>query len=295
MLENNIVFVKSYKVAGTSMTQIMLRLAWLYSRIIDMETKSDFFRFEMYQDLLASRQIHFDILVQETWNKTWVTNLELENAVHITCLRDPVDAFESLFHYVDMTQFYNVSSFSEFVLKCNSTDGPRSERMKGLWGRNQLSYSLGLPEEHFDNIKMIEKFSKEIEEQFDLVMITEYFEESLIFLKNILSVPLMHVLSTKSNARHENSKHIITNKERDILSNWLKADIYLYQQFRRKFEMKMKSRIKKEAKILRKFNELLYKSCNVYQDNLSFSKIRRKKAKLSEPLPSRIYFVTTSS
>ncbi|KAK2702101.1 hypothetical protein QYM36_019286 [Artemia franciscana] len=216
-------------------------LAWLYSRIIDIDAKSGFLHWDMFNGLITSNQIDFEILVQETWNKTWVTrlkklthtHLKLERALHITTLRDPVDAFESLFHHLELAQFYNVSSFAEFVLKCNSTECPGRGRKHGLWGRNQLSYSLGLEEKYFDDMKMIEQFSKEIEEQFDLVMIAEYFEESLIVLKNMLNVPLIHVISAKVNARHNDSKHVVTTQERSILSNWLKADIHLYQLFRR--------------------------------------------------------------
>ncbi|KAK2702397.1 hypothetical protein QYM36_018992 [Artemia franciscana] len=211
--------------------QHIVMLAWLYSRCIDLTIKSDFFCLDLHHNLINSNLIHFDILVQETWNKTMTRSLEFDSAMHFTILRNPVDAFESLFHYIDMAKFYNVSSFPEFIKKLNSSDPIRSDRLYGA-GRNQLSFNLGLPVKHFDNMDMIKKKSKEIEKRFNLVMISEYFEESLIFLKNLLRIPLIHVMSTKSNARHQESRHILTVGEKDILSNWLNADIYLYQLFR---------------------------------------------------------------
>ncbi|XP_065583526.1 galactose-3-O-sulfotransferase 2-like [Artemia franciscana] len=214
-------------------------------------------------------------------------SLKLDSAMHFTILRNPVDAFESLFHYIDMAKFYNVSSLPEFIKKLNSSDPIRSDRLYGL-GRNQLSFNLGLPVKHFDNMDMIKKNSKEIEKRFDLVMIFEYFEESLIFLKNLLEIPLINVMSTKSNARHQESKHILTVGEKDILSKWLKADIYLYQLFRRKFEESMTTRITEEAKILRKFNDLLYQACNVSQHKIDIGeKVSIGKATLSEPFTNK--------
>ncbi|XP_065561329.1 galactosylceramide sulfotransferase-like isoform X2 [Artemia franciscana] len=233
MKVKQIVFVKSYKVSGTAITEVLMRLAWLYLRTIDVKWKSHFLHSGIYESSVAHKKINFDVLSDDHWNESLIQTLGMADALHITSLREPVDAFESLFHYVDMRDFYGVSSITEFVRMINGTSARINTRMNGKWGRNQLSFALGLPEIYFDSEENIRRFVKKVEQKFDLVMISEYYEESLVILKDMLRVPLLHVMSAKSNVRHNDSKAVLSHQEGSILSKWLKADVYLYQVFRR--------------------------------------------------------------
>ena len=71
---------------------------------------------------------------------------------------------------------------------------------------NQMALNLGLSSDSFDDEEAVDKLIESIEKDFDLVMITERMDESLILLRHLLCWPMENITSLVSDAR--NPKYI---------------------------------------------------------------------------------------
>jgi hypothetical protein len=96
---------------------------------------------------------------------------------------------------------------------------------------NQMAYDLGYyPLYGVREVPSVSKFVQKVEERFDLVMITEMFEESLVLLKQELGVPIEEVYAghfkedtdsrTKVTAVQKEMIHTVTNVDRKLYSHF---------------------------------------------------------------------------
>ena len=102
-------------------------------------------------------------------------------------------------------------------------------RVNSYLGRNQQLWDLGLPASQIQNQSRVEQKIAEIASDFDLVMIAEQFDESLVLLSDLLCWPLANMTSLKVNARKSSAVEKLSPKARDILREWLWADQMLYE------------------------------------------------------------------
>ena len=79
-------------------------------------------------------------------------------------------------------------------------------RTRNNLGLNQQIFDLGMPLPRIDESKLVRKKISELEENFDLVMLSERMSESLVLLAALLCVPLSDVVVLKVNARKSDAK-----------------------------------------------------------------------------------------
>ena len=176
------------------------------------------------------------------WNFIEVDQLMGSNTKYITVIRDPVDVFESFFGYSELHKFYgvNLTTFIE-----NVKDEPNSKfynrRRSNYIGRNQISWDFGVDPKDFDNMPAIRKKIFEIEKHFDLVMIAERMDESLVLLQDVLCWPTEHVTHLDLNQRKRENTVQLTDQQRQVLRTWLRADYAIYDYFREKFDQRVAS------------------------------------------------------
>ena len=113
-----------------------------------------------------------------------------------------------------------------------------------LWygfGMNQQSFDLGLMNGRWSGIEAQKDFIDRIDTDFDLVMITERMEESLVLLADVLCVPLETVIIVKDhNVRPKVKVKMLSQANREKLEQYLEPDRLLYDHFLRKLDKKIK-------------------------------------------------------
>lgn len=85
----------------------------------------------------------------------------------------------------------------------------------------------------------LQKKIKELDKDFDLVLLAENFQESMVLLAHELCWPLDYVKSFKLNARKADYKVELSPQERQTLIAWQEGDMRLYQHFKSKFDKKV--------------------------------------------------------
>ncbi|XP_076349215.1 galactosylceramide sulfotransferase-like isoform X2 [Tachypleus tridentatus] len=152
-----------------------------------------------------------------------------------------------------------------FVNVVNISEENSDMRFGDKIGRNQMSFDLGLEVKDFENVSVLRDFTVKLNEEFDLVMITEQIDESLILLQNLLCWEIDDVVTFKLNARNEKFIKRLTPSVRLRLQKVNYADQVLYNFFKERLAEKIQNfgRAKLGAKVkeLRIRKDFWYNFC----------------------------------
>ena len=130
-----------------------------------------------------------------------------------------------------------------------------------------MLFDLGLNKNDLNNESIVNKKIKDIEDQFDLVMIAEKFSQSIVLLKNELCWESQDVTSFHLNGRQKDTKSQLNKTTRTLLKDYLKSDYALYNHFLKIFQSKLEMmgilKMEKEVSALEKANSEIYRACAV--------------------------------
>ena len=154
----------------------------------------------------------------------------------VTIVRDPIEQFKSIYGYYNFFKFLGNLSFSQFL---DNLKDFGLVRIKNVIGRNQMLFDLGFPVSDFDNEDKVKRFVEKARKIFDLVMVMEKFEESIVLLKHLLCWDYEDFVFLKLNSMKEGTKLKLSADQEDKLSLWLKADKFLYARLKEVFEKKI--------------------------------------------------------
>lgn len=108
------------------------------------------------------------------------------DTIYVTIIRNPVNLFESMFHYYDLNKTWNID-FNLFNNKNNQIPKRISEkRFVGKIGINQMMFDNGFQMQYFNNTDKIKNYIHKLDSIYSLVMVAERMDESLILLKHLL-------------------------------------------------------------------------------------------------------------
>lgn len=248
-----IVFIKTHKTGSTTVQSLLYRyglfrkLSFVFRR---QNTKNGHVRYikltknspkAMFLPSVGRGKCSYkdyDIsAIHAVHNRPVMESYMNPGAKFITILRYPVYQFVSAFLFFHIDKNINGNTMDEKLL--NYIQGDKWK--KSDYGRNSQSYDLGLSKKYFDDVnitrKLIEKLSKEL----DLVMISEYFEESLVLLKNELRWSFEDVSFIFHN-KGKREKPKLSVELVNAIKKFNNADVMLYDYFNKTFWDKIKEK-----------------------------------------------------
>jgi hypothetical protein len=115
-----------------------------------------------------------------------MSSLMPNGTLFITIVRDPVELFESMFHYYRLDKLWNITFdiFSDESIKI--PDKIYTQRYLGKIGINQMMFDLGMNVSDFTKPFTVKEYIDKLDSIFDLVMLSEKMDESLVLLKHLL-------------------------------------------------------------------------------------------------------------
>lgn len=194
------------------------------------------------------------------------------NTVYLTLIRDPVHTFESIFscHMSTVPAFRlarertasNGTPALLVFLEAPESHWDSSEPLNGL-ARNPMSFDLGLSSQG-RNISWVQDLAR-LAETFQLVMVAEHFDESLVLLRELLQVELEDLAYVRLNVRAAGDIVPLNAETKAQIRSWNSLDVLLYDFFLQAFWEKVEKygaeRLQREVGVLRRAVESLEKRC----------------------------------
>eukprot|EP00092_Neocalanus_flemingeri_P102812 GFUD01131520.1.p1 GENE.GFUD01131520.1~~GFUD01131520.1.p1 ORF type:complete len:397 (+),score=109.33 GFUD01131520.1:40-1230(+) len=262
-----IVYLKTHKCASSSLQNIFLRFGERHN--LNFVLPNSGYQIgggavKFSQSMLGSDpKQNYNILCMHTrFNKIEMEAVMGKNTAYITMLRDPIDVFESQWQFYGLHGHFGMN-IDQFAV------APKIGKLSTRWwkqiGQNQMLWDLGLDE--VENEEMVLKKIDEIEKHFDLVMIAEQFDESLVLMKETLCWDFEDITSLKLNGRKDGWKKSLNESTKSYLKKYLNSDYMLYNHFKNIFQYKIKqfgtNKMNSELQNLAKTTADMTKSCSV--------------------------------
>ncbi|XP_006813848.1 galactosylceramide sulfotransferase-like [Saccoglossus kowalevskii] len=230
----NMVFIKTHKTGSTSLHCIFCRygyankLSFVFST---RNTKDGHIRKEhLNQSIIlppiggfVNSSSKYNILTGHVSYKRKTINSFMEdNPIYVTILREPATHVESHMNFFSQRKQV-MASMQAFLKK------PRTSKNEA--GRNNQLREFGLSFESTLNERIVNETIMTLDKEFDLVLILEYFDESLILLKHLLCWSFEDIIYLAQNQR--TTRETITDTFRHNVYRWSNADYLFYNYFNR--------------------------------------------------------------
>ena len=265
-LVKGIVFLKTHKTGSSTMTNIIMRHADKYNQSVALPAED---RWE-----LGGYPAHIDARLLEPQDleryQVLSHHFRLDipamreivpfNTKAITIIREPVSNVESAFGFYRDQQPLNdwmpdidpndrIEKFYDNPSQYYKTDTDWFYRTK-----NQMMFDMGYDVSRDDD-EYINNAIQELDKYFDLVLLTDYFDESLVMLRSLMCWSWHDVIYIKFKMRTEEAKSKISPELEEKIKIWNRADVKMYNYFNQTFWKKAESfgidRLYKEVEELR--------------------------------------------
>ncbi|XP_047490492.1 galactose-3-O-sulfotransferase 4-like [Penaeus chinensis] len=246
---DSVYFLKVPKCASTTSFQIFVTYGIMHSLTFALPPKPGLVPISpsiLPPEYHRSPDGRYNMAVCHTqFNKEGARQVVEESAKYVAFVREPASRFESAWYYgnyerkfhTNLTNFIKASTYSR--------------KQKTFLNRIANYFGVKDPSDRITEREMDDK-AKELQQSFDLVMITERFDESLVLLKHLMCWETEDVAYVRAKVRQPEHRRRLTKAEKDKLRRINRQDVFLYKFFSKIFEEKVKAfgkeRMKREVK-----------------------------------------------
>ncbi|KAI1891289.1 hypothetical protein AGOR_G00142250 [Albula goreensis] len=271
----NVMFLKTHKTGSTTVQNMLLRYA--DSRNLNVAIPKDRKTFEAdnlfsakYVDKYQENGTSFNFITHHLrFNSVQLKKvLKAKDTFYFTIIRHPVSQMESAFSFFrrSFAAFKAAKSLEDFLKNANKYYDPASTKGNNELVKNPAWFDFGYDSTGRYSEHEIAKALLEIGKSFDLILITEYFDESMILLKEAMCWDIDDVVTFKHNSRNESDRKNISQDVASRIQDWNSLDWRLYNHFNVTFwakleEMFSPARLQEELAILREKRKLLETQC----------------------------------
>ncbi|KAF6739020.1 Galactose-3-O-sulfotransferase 4 [Oryzias melastigma] len=298
---NHIMFLKTHKTASSTVLNMLYRFGEEHSLRFALPLGYQLgyplpFNAHRVKGYRGPRVVEFHIMGNHMrFNKMEVEKVMPADTFYFSIIRDPVALTESSFAYYKEVApaFRKAKGLGEFADDPNRYYDPRLRNNQ--YARNLLWFDFGLDHNANFSVALAQRGEDLIRRTFKLILISEYFDQSMILLRHALCWPLDAVVSFSLNARQQ--KPIVggvsgiwmgkaaaaagvgggrsqarmppnlslTEDQREKLRQWNALDWYLYKAFNRTFWEEIdrfgRKQMEREVALLRMRREHLARVC----------------------------------
>uniref|UniRef100_A0A3B5AHB2 Galactose-3-O-sulfotransferase 2 n=1 Tax=Stegastes partitus TaxID=144197 RepID=A0A3B5AHB2_9TELE len=264
--QSHIVFLKTHKTASSTILNILYRYGESRNLTFALPLNKHsqlfypFFFASHFVEGVSSRNVkQFHIMCNHMrFKKSEVEKVMPEDTFYFSILRHPVAMMESIFIYFkSIPAFHNTYSLDDFL--DHSWRNYNSSVLNNHYAHNILAFDFGFDNNVAAGAEDLEERATvaiaAIEQDFNLILISEYFDESMILLKHVLCWSLEDVVSFRLNSRSEKNRHHLLHATAEKIKKWNALDWRIYLHFNTTFWHKVDSLVGQE-KLNREISQL---------------------------------------
>ncbi|XP_055370022.1 galactose-3-O-sulfotransferase 2 isoform X2 [Betta splendens] len=275
--KSHVVFLKTHKTASSTILNILYRYGESRNLTFALPLNRHSQLFYPYPfathfvEGIASRSVkEFHIICNHMrFRKSEVAKVMPKDSFYFSILRNPVAMMESIFiYYKSIPAFHKAHSLDDFL--DNNRVKYNASVAGNHYAHNILAFDFGFENNIAENATDFEQSASmaiaAIERDFHLILISEYFDESMVLLKHALCWSLEDVVSFKLNSRSERSRCSLLPSTAEKIKRWNSLDWRIYLHFNTTFWHKVDSlvgqeQMRKEMYELRELQGKLARTC----------------------------------
>ncbi|NXU57446.1 G3ST2 sulfotransferase, partial [Turnix velox] len=285
----NVMFLKTHKTASSTILNIMFRFAERYNLTVALPANKlahlgypETFRARFVEDFQARGQNYNIMCSHLRFNPKEVQKVMPANTFYFSILRNPIPLMESSYvYYKDTVSAFRISKDVNEYLASPTKYYLPSDYKQNFYGRNIMWFDFGYDNNAEDKKKYVQTVLQEIEQNFHLILIADYFDESMILLKHALCWDLDDVIYFKLNSRSPDTIQTLTPESKEKVKTWCSLDWELYLHFNQTFWRRIEETIgleelEKEVSCLRRRQKELMEVCLLEQEAVRKQDINNK-------------------
>jgi len=242
---HNVAFLKTHKTGSSTMSNIMLRFAGRHNLTVGLPLEGhwELGGYPAYIDkrLIDPQLPTYNVLGHHfRYNREKFNSFMAPDTKVVTIIRSPVDNVESVFGF-----FQDQEPFMHWMEEIETTqrlgtfyaDPHRFYNKDTDWyfrSKNYMTFDIG-NDVSVDDDAIIDQKIAEMDEVFQFVLLTDFFDESLILMKAKLCWDWDDVVYVKFKMRTEEAKATINPTLAEQIKSWNRADFKLYEHFNTTF------------------------------------------------------------
>ncbi|XP_054690912.1 galactose-3-O-sulfotransferase 2 isoform X2 [Grus americana] len=241
--KTNVMFLKTHKTASSTILNIMFRFVERYNLTVALPADQlmhlgypKIFLASFVEEFQAIGQNYNIMCNHLRFNPSEVKKVMAANTFYFSILRNPISLLESSYiYYKDYAPAFRISKDVNEYLASPMKYYHQADYEQNSYARNLMWFDFGYDNNAEDNEKYIEAVLKEIEQNFHLILIADYFDESMILLKHALCWDLDDVIYFKLNSRSQDTVQTLTPESKERIKAWCSLDWKLYLHFNQTF------------------------------------------------------------
>uniref|UniRef100_UPI00398EB434 galactose-3-O-sulfotransferase 2-like isoform X1 n=1 Tax=Pristiophorus japonicus TaxID=55135 RepID=UPI00398EB434 len=287
--KTHVMFLKTHKTASSTILNILYRFGEARNLTFALPNSYQF----GYPFLFSTRKIKFynPFKTQEyhiicnhmRFFRPQVEKVMSKGTFYFSILRNPVTLAESSFTYYKGSSmaFKKVESLEQFLSEPWRYYSPRDRGNQ--YARNLMWFDFGFDHNANDTRDYVELVLQEITSTFHLVLLAEYFDESMILLKEALCWDFSDVVSFRLNFRSNVTVGRLSDRMVGQARAWNSLDWRLYRHFNRTFWQRVEryglQRMRSDVLVLRSQRQALTELCLLGSSPVEASQIQDKNIK----------------
>lgn len=231
---NHVMFLKTHKCASSTVQNIFLRYAYKRNLTLALPATGNYlgnptyFHAAMIPRALLPKSKLVDVFAIHTrLNYQQLSKVLHRDVKWVTIVREPTALYESLYNFYQMKSYYGFGLANFKNLGVERLEKLR--RFADKLGRNQMMFDFGYRPDA--DVQEVRKALDDLDKIFDLVMIAEFMDESLVLLRHLLCWSEEDMVVFTKNARREKFKPSIDVHTKQVLRTINSADGILYSHF----------------------------------------------------------------
>ncbi|KAL5249068.1 hypothetical protein ACHWQZ_G018043 [Mnemiopsis leidyi] len=272
--QQNIIFTKTHKTGSSTITNILLRYGEVHNKtqlLYKYPSSTEYKKLDP-ERLMTGRPTANIFAQHANFDHGFLTSHIYNTSKTFTILRSPVSQFLSAFSFFEKTALYPAETFEESIKLFFKSHGHDKYLTESWFCKNcgmlvnANSVDMGFDLEGYvmsqDRDQFLSDFLDKASKTWDLVLITEYFDLSLVLLKRRFCLQFEDILYLRSLERikKETVEEPYTLAK---IAEMQKLDIALYEHFNATFwrEVEKEEGIFEELAIFQKLNKQVQSFC----------------------------------